>query len=93
MDDLFDSATRAGPAAPDAEPSRTLERERILVFDIAVLVDRESPWQDLFPGYAGLPPRAHARHPYSRAHWAGDARLVHSEAAETEERTAPWRLS
>ena len=51
MDDLFDAATRPGPAAPDAEPRRAPEREPILVFDIAVQGVRETSWQDLFQGF------------------------------------------
>ena len=54
MNDLFDSATRPSPAAPDAEPRRALEREPILVFDIAVQGARETAWQDLFQGFRCL---------------------------------------
>jgi hypothetical protein len=54
MDDLFDSATHPGPAAPDAEPRRAPERERILVFDIAVQGARETAWEDLFQGFRCL---------------------------------------
>jgi hypothetical protein len=54
MDDLFDAATRSGPAAPDAEPRRATEREPILVFDIAIQGARETPWQDLFQGFRRL---------------------------------------
>ncbi len=54
MNDLFDPATRPNPAAPDAEPSRAPERERILVFDIAVQGIRETAWQDLLQGFRGL---------------------------------------
>jgi NgoFVII-like restriction endonuclease len=54
MNDLFDSARRPSPAAPDAEPGRAPERERILVFDIAVQGTRETAWQELFQGFRDL---------------------------------------
>jgi hypothetical protein len=54
MNDLFDSATRAGPAALDAEPRRASGHEPILVFDITVQGSRETSWQDLFQGFSSL---------------------------------------
>jgi hypothetical protein len=54
MNDLFDAATRPGPAAPDVEPRRALEREPILVFDIAVQGARETAWHELFQGFSSL---------------------------------------
>jgi hypothetical protein len=54
MNDLFDAAIRPGPAAPDVEPRRALEREPILVFDIAVQGARETAWHELFQGFSSL---------------------------------------
>jgi hypothetical protein len=54
MNDLFDSATRPGPAALDAEPRLASGHEPILVFDITVQGSRETSWQDLFQGFSSL---------------------------------------
>jgi hypothetical protein len=54
MEDLFDPAALARSATEQAQLQTAAERDRILVFDVAIRNSRETTWQDLFEGFRTL---------------------------------------